>query len=644
MQCGFCTPAWSWRVTDLLDRSPRPSELEMREAISGNLCRCTGYGRIFAAVPPACRGGACACPRLAVPATVTRRRRGARPRRERAAPDGAAQGQGRVRVLLRPVRRRHGLGQDAASARTRTRASSGSTSAGALAMPGVHAVVTARRRAGAPARTGWSTADQPVFADDVVRFHGEPIAAVAADHPETRRPRLRRHRGRVRGARPAGGRRGGDHGAADPPRRQRLPRTSGIRHGDPDGDRRRGRRGHLRGGHAGPGLPRPGVGAGRARARTAASSCSSRPSGCTSTATRSPPASTCPGRRCGCPSPASAAPSAGARTCRMQIHACLLALRHRPAGEDGLHPRGVVLRPRPPAPGEALVPPPRPARRHAGQRRVPDGLRRRRLHVVEHRGHRQRDAASPPGRTTSRTRWSTATRCGRTTRRAARCAASVRCRPASPHEAQMDKLAAALRDGPGRAAPAERAGDRTTSCSPVRSSRAPRRSQECIRACAGAAAAAGRGPGRRPDDAARRRRPDGAVARRAARRRLRGRVQEPRLLRGLRRLLVRPGPARARRRRRAGGHRARRHRRGRPGLRDPRPADRPGRARGRLGRAAPGRHPGRLGRLHQRVAADHDERRGGADGLRRRSARWSSSGRRWTCTWRRPTWCSTTAS
>ena len=36
-------------LTDLLDRSPAASELQMREAISGNLCRCTGYGRIFAA-------------------------------------------------------------------------------------------------------------------------------------------------------------------------------------------------------------------------------------------------------------------------------------------------------------------------------------------------------------------------------------------------------------------------------------------------------------------------------------------------------------------------------------------------------------------------------------------------------------------
>jgi carbon-monoxide dehydrogenase small subunit len=49
VQCGFCIPGMVVALTDLLDRSPEASELEMREAISGNLCRCTGYGRIFAA-------------------------------------------------------------------------------------------------------------------------------------------------------------------------------------------------------------------------------------------------------------------------------------------------------------------------------------------------------------------------------------------------------------------------------------------------------------------------------------------------------------------------------------------------------------------------------------------------------------------
>jgi len=50
VQCGFCTPGLVMTVHDLLERSADPSELEVREAISGNLCRCTGYGRILAAV------------------------------------------------------------------------------------------------------------------------------------------------------------------------------------------------------------------------------------------------------------------------------------------------------------------------------------------------------------------------------------------------------------------------------------------------------------------------------------------------------------------------------------------------------------------------------------------------------------------
>jgi carbon-monoxide dehydrogenase small subunit len=50
VQCGFCTPGLVVAVHDLLDQNPDPTELEIREAISGNLCRCTGYGRILAAV------------------------------------------------------------------------------------------------------------------------------------------------------------------------------------------------------------------------------------------------------------------------------------------------------------------------------------------------------------------------------------------------------------------------------------------------------------------------------------------------------------------------------------------------------------------------------------------------------------------
>ncbi|MEM9033388.1 MAG: (2Fe-2S)-binding protein [Actinomycetota bacterium] len=53
VQCGFCTPGLIVALEHLLEHDPEPSELRVREAISGNLCRCTGYGRIFAAVEQA---------------------------------------------------------------------------------------------------------------------------------------------------------------------------------------------------------------------------------------------------------------------------------------------------------------------------------------------------------------------------------------------------------------------------------------------------------------------------------------------------------------------------------------------------------------------------------------------------------------
>jgi carbon-monoxide dehydrogenase small subunit len=50
VQCGFCTPGFVVATADLLARSPDPTEDEIREALSGNLCRCTGYAKIFDAV------------------------------------------------------------------------------------------------------------------------------------------------------------------------------------------------------------------------------------------------------------------------------------------------------------------------------------------------------------------------------------------------------------------------------------------------------------------------------------------------------------------------------------------------------------------------------------------------------------------
>lgn len=55
VQCGFCTPGFVVSLSDLLRRNPEPDEFELREALSGNLCRCTGYVRIFEAAQRAAR-------------------------------------------------------------------------------------------------------------------------------------------------------------------------------------------------------------------------------------------------------------------------------------------------------------------------------------------------------------------------------------------------------------------------------------------------------------------------------------------------------------------------------------------------------------------------------------------------------------
>jgi carbon-monoxide dehydrogenase small subunit len=50
VQCGFCTPGFVVAVADLLSQMPEPSDAVVREALSGNICRCTGYEKIFEAV------------------------------------------------------------------------------------------------------------------------------------------------------------------------------------------------------------------------------------------------------------------------------------------------------------------------------------------------------------------------------------------------------------------------------------------------------------------------------------------------------------------------------------------------------------------------------------------------------------------
>ncbi len=50
LQCGFCTPGFLMSAKALLERNPNPTEQEIRLALSGNLCRCTGYDKIVRAV------------------------------------------------------------------------------------------------------------------------------------------------------------------------------------------------------------------------------------------------------------------------------------------------------------------------------------------------------------------------------------------------------------------------------------------------------------------------------------------------------------------------------------------------------------------------------------------------------------------
>ena len=55
IQCGFCTPGMILSAKSLLDANPQPTESEIREALSGNLCRCTGYQKIVEAVQDAAK-------------------------------------------------------------------------------------------------------------------------------------------------------------------------------------------------------------------------------------------------------------------------------------------------------------------------------------------------------------------------------------------------------------------------------------------------------------------------------------------------------------------------------------------------------------------------------------------------------------
>ncbi len=174
VQCGFCTPGLLVAAADLLERNPDPDDAEIREALAGNLCRCTGYQKIVDAVH-------LASGRAAVPTAVENGGVGESARRV----DGTAKVTGafvygsdlRAEGMLWGVTVRSPY----PSARIR---SIDVTRAEMVA--GVHAVLTAEDVSGKPT-FGLEYSDQPVLASDVVRYEGEPVALVAAETLEQAR-------------------------------------------------------------------------------------------------------------------------------------------------------------------------------------------------------------------------------------------------------------------------------------------------------------------------------------------------------------------------------------------------------------------------------------------------------------------------
>ncbi|MDI7274977.1 MAG: molybdopterin-dependent oxidoreductase [Anaerolineae bacterium] len=180
VQCGFCTPGMIMAAKALLDRDPDPDEAAIRKALAHNLCRCTGYVRIVAAVREAAamlRRGESHVPRDLLQAgqdggvgTAVARLGGlARATGElRYTADLSRPGQLYGRALRSPYPHAEILSLDVTAARR---------------MPGVVAVLTADDVPGAK-QFGVIVADQPVLAWDRVRSVGDAVALVLAESEE----------------------------------------------------------------------------------------------------------------------------------------------------------------------------------------------------------------------------------------------------------------------------------------------------------------------------------------------------------------------------------------------------------------------------------------------------------------------------
>jgi CO/xanthine dehydrogenase Mo-binding subunit/aerobic-type carbon monoxide dehydrogenase small subunit (CoxS/CutS family) len=174
IQCGFCTPGLLMTCKSFLDRNPNPSPEEVKEAITGNLCRCTGYTKVVKAV-------------LAAAAEL----RGEPPVAPQDAPGSPPVGRSLIKVDGLPKAlgtakfaadlSRSDMLHAAMVVSPHPHARILSIDPGpALAMAGVHSVITGHDIPGETLH-GVNIKDQPFLSRDIVRFAGEPVAIVVAD-------------------------------------------------------------------------------------------------------------------------------------------------------------------------------------------------------------------------------------------------------------------------------------------------------------------------------------------------------------------------------------------------------------------------------------------------------------------------------
>lgn len=169
VQCGFCSPGLLLVATALLDRNPHPSEKEIRTAIAGNLCRCTGYAKVVEAIQSVACGDECLPEQGGLGTSVARL-------------DAVEKVTGKAQFGADVSRPGMLWGAVVRSTRPHARIA-GIDASPALALPGVAAVMTGAELAPG-LYYGVDLQDQQVLAREKVRYLGEPVALVAAEMPE----------------------------------------------------------------------------------------------------------------------------------------------------------------------------------------------------------------------------------------------------------------------------------------------------------------------------------------------------------------------------------------------------------------------------------------------------------------------------